>query len=70
MANYFISPKQVLKDTVLHVEGVNSTSTMFYRGGFTFRSPGGAVFSRDISEAPPQKLPMVIGIYGGLLIRI
>lgn len=57
MANYFISPKQVLKDTVLHVEGVNSTSTMFYRGSFTFTSPGGAVFSRDISEAPPQKLP-------------
>ena len=57
MANYFISPKQVLKDTVLRVEGVNSTSNMFYRGGFTFTSPGGAVFSRDISEAPPQKLP-------------
>ena len=57
MANYFISPKQVLKDTVLHVEGVNSTSTMFYRGGFTFTSPGGAVFFRNISEAPPPKLP-------------
>lgn len=57
MATYFKAPAQVLKDSVLHVDGINSTSTMFYRGGFTFTSPGGSVFSRDISEAPPQKLP-------------